>query len=300
MSEQPQLNQTHLPISLHIALLSALLYLPGLLQAQDTGDEPVHWAYAAFLGTGWYQLDENQEVFVLRIPPRWYFRDASIDAAGQRSVGIEFHFPLTFGLHRFEELEDLTDFDNIGTLSFNPGVEIEYPVTDRWRLRAYGHFGWGTEVDTSDTAWIFDAGVKSRFAFQSGKLEWALVNEVFYAGYNEKKHGADSGASDSLAGVMAGVDFSYPISLRSGMGDALKLKWDISYRRFANDALFTSLNRSPDVIEDEWELGVAFTRQDGPINFWFMSFEQIGLIYRFDTSGNFQAITLNFRSPFTR
>ncbi len=58
--------------------------------------------------------------------------------------------------------------------------------------------------------------------------------------------------------------------------------------------------RVGDVIEDEWELGVAFARQGGPINIWFMNFEQMGLIYRFDTSGNFQAITLNFRSPFTR
>lgn len=274
--------------------------LPGLLQAQDANAEQAHWAYAAFFGTGWYKLDGNREVFVLRIPPRWYYRDASIDASGQRQLGIEFHFPLTFGLHRLEELEDFIDFDNIGTVSFNPGVEIEFPVTDRWRLRAYGHLGWGTEIDTSDSAWIFDAGIKSRFAFQSGKLEWALVNEVFFAGFNEKKKGPSSGGSDHLSGVMAGIDFSYPIGLRSGMGDALKLNWDISFLRLANDALFSTVKPPPDALEDTWELGIALAKQAGPIKIWFLGFEQIGLSYRFDSSGNFQAITMNFRAPFTR
>jgi hypothetical protein len=31
-----------------------------------------------------------------------------------------------------------------------------------------------------------------------------------------------------------------------------------------------------------------------------MDFEHMGLSYRFNTDGSFQAITVNFRSPFTR
>ena len=274
----------------------ATLLFPGLSSGQDSSDESVHWAYSAFLGTGWYELDSNRQVYVLRIPPRWYFRDSSIDDSGQRKLGIEFHFPLTFGLHKLEQLEDFIDIDNIGTVSFNPGVEIEYPISRRWHLRAYGHLGRGVEADSNDAAWMYDAGLKSRYSFQNGKLEWAIVNEIFIAGFDE-----NTGESDSLSGMMAGLDFTHPISL--GSANNLKLDWDIVYRWYENDPSFLGirgLTGTPVTLEEEWEIGVALAKRDGPIKIWFMDFEHMGLIYRFNTDGSFRAITVNFRSPFTR
>ena len=271
------------------------LLLPGISSAQDSSEDAVHWAYAAFLGTGWYELDNDRQVYVLRVPPRWYFRDSSIDESGQRQLGIEFHFPLTFGLHKLEQIDDFIDFDNIGTVSFNPGVEIEYPVSRRWLLRAYGHMGWGTQVESKKNAWIYDVGLKSRFSFQNGNLDWAIVNEVFLAGYKEKNSG-----SDKLSGMMAGLDFSYPISLGSAAGAALKLDWDVGYRWYENDPSFLRTNAVPVSIEDEWEIGLALAKQHGPIKIWFLKFEHMGLSYRFNTDGSFRAITVNFRAPFTR
>jgi len=281
-----------------IALFVSVIMLgPGISSAQESPGESIHWAYAAFLGTGWYKLDANREVYVLRIPPRWYFKDSSIDESGQRQLGIEFHFPLTFGLHKLEQIEDFIDFDNIGSVSFNPGVEVEYPVSKRWHLRAYGHLGLGMEKDSGDSAWIFDAGIKSRFSFQNGNLEWAVVNELFFAGYDETS--SDSG---SLGGLMAGLDFSHPIKWGSGTGSALKLDWDITYRWYENDLTFpsTRTNISQGSITDLWQIGVAIGKQDGPIKIWFMNFEHMGLSYRFNTDGSFRAITVNFRAPFTR
>jgi len=273
-------------------LVSAML-LPGISSGQESGAEPVHWAYAAFLGTGWYELDNNRQVYVLRIPPRWSYRQSSINEAGQRKLGIEFHFPLTFGLHKLEQIEDFIDLDNIGTVSFNPGVEIEYLVSRRWYLRAYAHLGWGKEHDSDESAWIYDGGLKSRYSFQKGKLDWGLVNEVFFAGYDAEKND-----SDKLSGMLAGLDFSYPIG--SGTGNSLKLNWDIAYRWYENNPRFLRTASDPVSIEDEWEIGLALARQDGPIKIWFLKFEHMGLIYRFNTDGSFRAITVNFRSPFTR
>ena len=272
-----------------------LLLLPGISSGQDSGEDGVHWAYAAFLGTGWYKLDSDRQVFVLRIPPRWYFRDSSIDETGKRQLGIEFNFPLTFGLHKLEEINDIIDFDNIGSASFNPGVEIEFPVSDRWRLRAYGHLGWGTVVNSNENAWIYDTGLKSRYGFKNGNLDWAIVNELFFAGYD-----ANNSNSDSLTGMMAGLDFSYPVTFGSATRDTLKLNWDISYRWYENDPSFPRTASVPVLIEDEWELAVAIARRDGPIKIWFLKFEHMGLSYRFNTNGSFRAITVNFRAPFTR
>jgi hypothetical protein len=277
--------------------------LPGIVLALDPDNvvpldseiEPVHWAFGSFLGTGWYKLDQNREVFVLRVPPRWYFRDSSIDESGQRQLGIEFHFPLTFGLHKLDGFDDFLDFDNIGTVSFNPGVEIEYPVSERWLLRAFAHLGWGTQVDSSDRAWIYDAGAKSRYAFKHGQLDWGLVNGIFFAGYNSRDTG-----KDSLGGFTAGLDFAYPLSLGSGTGTPLQLKWDVGYRWYNNDLSFNRPLPPPDRVENEWEIGLALARQDGPIKIWFLKFEQMGLVYRFNSDGTYRAITVNFRSPLTR
>jgi len=280
-----------------IALFIGLFLLfPGASPGQESGEDVVHWAYGAFLGTGWYKLDSNRQVYVLKIPPRWYFRDSSIDETGQRQLGIEFHFPLTFGLHKLEQLDDFIDLDNIGTVSFNPGVEIEYPVSNRWHLRAYGHLGWGKDVGSSERAWIYDAGFKSRFRFQNGDLDWAVVNELFLAGYNAK-HPTNA---DSLTGMMAGLDFSYPIGLGSGQGTALRLNWDVLYRWYENNPSFLQTDSARNSVEDEWEIGVAIAKRNGPIKIWFLKFQHMGLVYRFNTDGSFRAFTVNFRAPFTR
>jgi hypothetical protein len=52
-------------------------------------------------------------------------------------------------------------------------------------------------------------------------------------------------------------------------------------------------------FRDQWEVGIAVGKRGRPINVWFMSFEHIGLAYRFSSDANFNAITVNFRSPFT-
>jgi hypothetical protein len=87
----------------------ATLLFSGLSSAQDSSEGTAHWAFSYFLGSGWYELEKNRQVYIVRIPPRWYFRDSSIDESGQRQLGIEFHFPLTFGLHKLEQIEDFVD-----------------------------------------------------------------------------------------------------------------------------------------------------------------------------------------------
>lgn len=275
--------------------LGAVAFCCGHAQAQDKPGEPVHWAYSAFLGTGWYSLDSSREVYVLRIPPSWVYRTSSADETGWDRLGIEFHFPLTLGVHTFGDVGDLVDFDNIGTASVNPGVEIEYPVTERWRLRAYASFGWGREYVQDERAWIYDAGLKGRFALQTGKLDWGLFGQVFVAGYDAKH-----GHNDKFTGTLAGLDFSYPIGSAPGASTAFKLNWDIGYRWYENDPKFMRTASDPVSIQDNWEIGLALARQDGPFKLWFMSFEQLGLVYRFDGDGSFKSISVNVRMPFTR
>ena len=108
----------------------------------------------AFFGTGWYQVDANRTVYIVRVPPSQTLRESSIDKNGKRSLGIELQYPLTFGLHQLDDLDDFLDFDNFATVSFTPGVHVDIPVTEKWHLRPYAHIGWGTETESTDSAGI--------------------------------------------------------------------------------------------------------------------------------------------------
>ena len=282
-------------IGLRTCLCAWLLLVaaPALAETDEAG--AIHWAYGSVMGTGWYSLDGERDVYVLRIPPKWRYQGASIDADGHRRPGIEFRFPVTLGLHRIEEFDDFLDLENFGTVSFTPGVEVEYPLSERWWLRAYGHLGWGREVSGSESAWMYDAGIKSRFALRKGQLDWAVVSEVFVSGYDSNEQ-----VDGSLGGLMLGADFAYPVAFQLGLGQPLNLTWDVTYSWYADDLTFRTRTNARRSIDDEWRIGLALARRDGPVPVWLFNFSQIGLAYRFSSDGAFRGITVNFSAPFGR
>lgn len=275
-----------------LALLACLALAAVPAQAQE--EDALHWAYGPLLGTGWYSLDRNRDVFVLSFQPEKVYREPQPPGAGQRRSGLTFHFPVTLGLQRVGGFGDFLDLGNVGTVAFTPGAEWEFPVNDRWRLRAYGHLGWGSDSD-GRSAWIYDAGLKSRVGFQRGELDWGIVGEVFAAGYRPR-----SGAPGSLAGLMAGVDFSLPVPLRSGRGEALDFEWDVTYTRFVNELTFRAALDATEALDDAWEVGLALARRAGPTRLGRLEFDRLGLTYRFSSTGEFEAVTINLSAPFDR
>lgn len=282
-----------LPKLFFLALLLSYMLWPRTGMAQETSS--VHWAYASLLGTGWYQLSGERQVFVIRVPPSWQYREAELEEEGLARAGLRLQLPVTLGLHRLDEVGDLLDPDNVGTLSFTPGVEVEYPVDERWRLLGYAHLGWGSDFSGDQSAWIYDLGLRSRYALNDGALDWGLLGEAFWAGYSP-----DNGESSSLGGFMVGADFSYPLAWQWGDAVPTRLTWDLSYRRFTDDLSF--MNRSVETfsIQDEWDLGIALAPQRGRIKLGWFSIEQLGLSWRRSSDGNFRALTLNFSGPFNR
>ena len=223
---------------LHIAVLCGMLVFSMQLAAQvqpavSPDFEPIHWAYSSFFGTGWYQVKDARSVFVLRVPPRQTLRKSFISDAGERQVGMEIRYPLTVGLHDLEDLGDLIEDDNFGTVSFVPGVEFEIPVTSRWYLRPFVNFGWGTELESGESAWIYYAGIKSRYTFPAGKHEWSLLNSLYYAGYSP-----DEGRSDHLATADLGVEFRQALSAFTLNSRPVDLHWSLMYSFMGNELHF--------------------------------------------------------------
>jgi len=276
-------------------LAASLVLLPATGGTQETGPSPVHWAYSAYFGTGWYRVSGDRDVFVVRMTPRWTWSDASLDANGSRVVGAHFKLPVSVGLDQFEfdDALDAVDVDNVSFLSVNPGIDIEFPINSIWSLRPYASIGYGQALGSSESAWTYWGGIKSRVELHSGKFNWRLLNQVGIVGYTPNE-----GPSDSFSPLMAGFEFDHPMGSSADSRQQMLLHWHASYTVFGDDLVFSgdpTVNRS---ISDQWELSVALGRRDSPIRIWFLNFDRLGLGYRTSSNGDLKGITFVFRSMF--
>lgn len=270
--------------------------LPRTGLAQDPDIRSLHWAYASYFGTGWYSVGDNRDAYVLRMTPRWKYREASISESGDRSIGIFFKFPVTAGLETFDLDDPLgaVDPDNLASLSVTPGIDIEIPLTQRFTLRPYAAIGWGSALDGSESAWSYWAGIRSRYSFQSGKLDWALLNSVAYVGYTPSE-----GSTEVFCPLMIGLEFEYPLGEKKDEEGAWLLYWHGTYTSYAHNLDFLSPDSSGvQPISDEWEVAVALGKKDQRMQIWFMNFDRLGLGYRTSSDGQLRGITFIFRSVF--
>jgi len=257
--------------------------------------EPVHWAYSSFFGTGWYDVDDARSVFVIKTPFRQTVRASSLDESGARQVGIELRYPLTLGMHQIEDLGGIINNDNFGTASFTPGIELEVPVNPRWYLRTLAHVGWGTDFKNDDSAWIYYAGIKSRYTFPANKYQWSLLNSLYYAGYSP-----DRGRSDHLAVAQVGLGLLQPLDTITFHGEPVDLHWSFMYSFLGNEVHFNLPDGSFDPIQDQIEIGLQVSLRNRPFKIWFLDLKRLGLGYQFSPDGELTAITFSVSSWFTK
>ena len=270
--------------------------LPTAAQTVPPEEEEgvVHWAYGAFLGSGWYNVSGDRKAFVLRIPPRWTYRKASIDESGKRQTGIEFRLPLTLGLNQVDNLDGILDSTNFSTVSFTPGVEFVVPVNQEFQLRPYFNLGWGTEVGGKESAWVYHAGIKARYALPARKVDWGVLGAIQYAGYTP-----NIGDSSDMLNVMIGLENRHQFGDYEFAGNQLFLEWHGTYSRLSDPATFRRRN-NPDIeIHDILEAGVSISMGEIPFRIFGINFQRFGLSYQVSSDGNYRAIKFNLRSPFS-
>lgn len=262
---------------------------------QQTLFEPVHWAYSSFFGTGWYKVSDARSVFVIKTPIRQTLRPSSLAESGAREVGVEIRYPVSIGMHDIRDLGSIIEDDNFATVSFAPGVELEIPINKRWYLRTSAHAGWGTDLKSDDSAWIYYAGIKSRYSFPAEKYQWSLLNSLFYAGYTP-----DEGRSDHLAVAQLGVELTQPLDRMTLFGEPVDLHWTLMYSFLGNELHFNLPDGTFDPIQDQIEIGLQVSLRNRPFRFWFFELQRLGLGYQFSSSGEITAITFSARSWFTK
>jgi len=277
-------------------LFAVCLLMPGILFAADLEEpEPVHWAYSSFFGTGWYRVDNNRSVFVLGMSPKQGVRDASLDN-GERKLGLETRYPVTLGLHNldYEDLPGNLHPSNFGTASFTPGLELEIPVSPRWFLRPSVAMGAGIEFETKDSAWIWEAGLKSRYTVPSRHIEWSVLGGLNVAG-----HDADGASADSIFSMLLGLEARQPLK-RKFRGRAWDLHWHASYTFLDRELKFDNGDGTYRSIDYVIELGVAVSPRGRSFRFWRWTPDRLGLGIKFSPEGDFAAIILTSRSWFEK
>ena len=280
---------------------SRRIVIAALLACVSTsaGAQSVHWAYAAFFGTGHYSLDGETETTVLRVSAGHIIREASLDEAGMRTLGIRLRVPFAVGAHEFESPDLLPSFtfDSINSFSIVPGVEIDVPVAAHWSLKPLVYVGMGTETDGDVDAEIFRLGLRSERVFEPSETSVTLYNSLLRMGYS-----ADDGNASTVNLLEIGLDFGRSLANRK-LGDApVRIYWHALYTHYFEELTLDSgdFSLEPAGIDSEWEIGAGFGRQGGRLTLWRVKFDRVGIVYRFNPDGEFSGVGIVFKSLFDR
>jgi hypothetical protein len=265
-----------------MATLCALSKLATPALAKD--DSAVNYSYATVFGSGIYQV-KDQTALILRLPLSYKLREPSVE-----HPGIKLLLPVMVGYY---------DYDNIfigilpadaATLSFVPGLELEYIMNKRWRLKPYGQVGLGRDVKNKENAFIYVGGLKSHYSIpHEGKWRFALGNTAIYTGYD-----AGDGASQSTAILGTGIDMVYPWSV-SLFGRKTSLANYLIYYWYLDNQSFKQGNGLEVHVNGEIEWGLALSFEKPPKLLGY-EFDRIGLGFRY--SENLKGLRIVTDFPF--
>jgi hypothetical protein len=266
----------------------ALMIVSGSLMANspNDGESVVNYSYAVVFGTGAYQVND-QKAFIFRVPFTHRVREASPERHG-----IQLLLPTLAGFYDY-------DYDRIArantpgdaaTLSFVPGMEFEYLINERWRLKPYGQIGMGRDLKNNENALIYVGGVNSRYSIPSpGKTEFALGNMLAITGFDP-----DDGNSQSMGILGAGIDMVYPWGVHV-LGKATGLATHLIYYLYLDNPGFEQGDNRTETVRGEFEWGLALDFRK-PRKLVGMELERIGLGFRY--GDNIKGIRLVTRFPF--
>ena len=278
-------------------LLGLSLLLGVGANAQESVEQPIHWAYGAYFGTGRYEIDSGEAINVLSIQPRWQVREASFDRETGRTIGFAARISLAIGGHHFDvaDIGSTLRTENVSTVSAVPGIELDIPLTARWSVKPFVYAGWGTAVGGEDSAWIYWAGLKSEVRFPSRTIDWALVNALTVVGY-----ASDAGARDEVVPFFTGLEIGHPVSAWTIDDEAVHLHWRVGYTKYIDELELGPVRSglATAQIRDEWEIGVALGKERESLKLWRLRWDRIGIVYRFSREDGYTGVGLTFRSFF--
>lgn len=261
--------------------------------SQDAEPPTVHWAYASFFGTGWYEISNEQSAFITSFAPRW--RSGAATWLGEQGDAATYRIrvPLSVGVTRLDlaDVPGFLDLENLSTASIGLSSDVDVPLTEKFSIRPGVQLSYGTVIGKSAYAWTYRGDVRSRYRFGPADRGWTLVTALGAVAYD-----ANNGTDDSFTYAQLAAEFTRTLRRFSSADKEALLHWHVGYTDFFNRVVVTDRLGNLEEITNYWQAGLAFGRKGEDIRLWFFSFERIGLAYDVSPSGDLRGIKLVFRS----
>lgn len=281
------------PCRLAGALLGFALHCVNVGVAQEAPLPSVHWAYATYFGTGWYQVADQQSAFIVNYAPRVYTAEADWPAAEDRKAVYTLRVPFALGVTRLdlEDVPGLIDPDNFAAVSAGVRADIDMPLTGKFSLRPSAQLSYGTLIGESDYAWTYRGDLRGRYSFRPGALDWSVIGAAGLVGYD-----ANRGDDDGFTYAALGAEFAYPVPWFGSDDDQTLFHWHILYTDFLDRMEVRGRLNQLEEVTNFWQAGFAFGKRDRPIKLWFLRFDRLGLAYDVSPSGELRGLKIVMRS----
>jgi len=224
-----------------------------------------NFAFASYLGTGFYTT-RNQTVFVVQLP----FEHTIIEKT-DTEVGWVLNLPITFGVLNFKDIApgNLPDLNSVGTITFLPGIEYQYPVTPDWTVIPFFDYGFARDLSNTTNVLLTGIGVKSYTEFKHKNNTITLGNKFLHARERTKNTNRDASYSVIETGLDYRINTNFQFHNR-----ALKLSLYYVNYYYPNNLVFLEQTANPVRIGTENEVGFTFSNLP---DFMFFEKPQIGL-----------------------
>lgn len=122
-----------------------------------------NYGFASELGSGVYSI-AGRTVQIYQIPLKFNLRVASPQ---QARPGLDLLVPVTVGFFNFQttDVTRLKVPTQVGEMSVEPGVQLDYRFTDMWHLYPYAKAGGAFTSSSNSDALIYDFGLRSDYRF---------------------------------------------------------------------------------------------------------------------------------------
>jgi hypothetical protein len=196
-----------------LALLRTGLTCAASGTVTTTDTRFANYAFASELGSGIYEIS-GRTIQVYQLQPSYPLR-AGAPRGGR--PGIRLIFPVTVGFFNFQpnDLLHLHVPTQIGALSFEPGVQLDYWLNDAWHVYPYAKAGGTFASSTQINSLVYGLGVRSDYRFETLASAGLWRAEFAHAGV----HYHSDLPNDSFTRLRDGVElrrtFDWPSNRRA-------------------------------------------------------------------------------------
>jgi len=251
---------------------------------EDSSVGLTNFAFSSYLGTGFY-TSSGQDVFVLQLPLQHTIKEKT-----NTEPGWVLKLPLTVGFIDFEniDVENLPDLESVATLTFLPGLEYQYPVTQNWTISPFADYGFARDFNYTDNVLITGIGIKSYYNIPFFDTLVSLGNRFLYARERSKASNKDSDYSL----IETGLNYRVTSDIFHNGGAVFTNLYYINFY-YPNNLVFLERTPNPIRVGIEHEVGITFSNI--PDFLWFEK-SQFGIGVR--TGNGVNVYRIVFGAPF--